>query len=419
MELEQYKKSTKTAQQTNEILERRNILKRALRAFEKLRSVYMPGLVQYLTDIDEDLSYDEDGHPESEKLWLPSAIPAHFREAVCCDGVDVIEERLRRARAYDALDSVRHTLRVKTKMILFKNKNIRGQRSSGKSREVIDRIHERVKGFVEKYRRSREGLLLLLGPGDWEEELRVMENADVRSYADPERKKRGPGRRGTNEEEPGMEGIVVEDESGFEQQDNDKEFPLLAEARNRRDGTGETRKEQSWIWLTRRINLKDGADENDNEVLRAEWCRSRARLHRAEEELRYLQAEMERSLRFLSWRSKWWEQRRERPNPRKVPHLEEGVRAYAIKQSEIQLGLHTKFLKMWNTSLRDEEVEGGEEAMDRAAREELGLAGRDDDDEEDDESGVTGNDGGDAEIPDRIEEEGEEEAEEDECFGFA
>ena len=66
-----------------------------------------------------------------------------------------------------------------------------------------------------------------------------MENADVRSYANPEQKKRGPGRRGTNKEEPGMEGIVIEDESGFEQQDNDEEFPLLAEARNRRDGTGE------------------------------------------------------------------------------------------------------------------------------------------------------------------------------------
>ena len=151
VELEQYKKSTKTAQQTNKIFECHNILKRALWAFKKLCLVYMPGLVQYLTDIDEDLLYDEDGHPESEKLWLPSAIPAHFSEAVCCDGVDIIEEQLWRARAYDALNSVRHTLHVKTKMILFKNKNIWGQRSSGKSHEVINRIHKRVKGFVEKY----------------------------------------------------------------------------------------------------------------------------------------------------------------------------------------------------------------------------------------------------------------------------
>ncbi|KAE9401895.1 hypothetical protein BT96DRAFT_991729 [Gymnopus androsaceus JB14] len=383
VELEQCKKATKTALQTSQILERRNILKRTLRAFEKLRSVYMPGLVQYLTNIDEDLSYNEDGHPKNEKLWLPSTIPTHLRKQVCCDDVDTIEERLRRARAYDALDSVRHTLRVKTKMILFKNKNVRLR-------------------------------------GDWEEELRVMGNDDVRSYADPERKKQGPGRQGTNEEEPGMEGIPVEEEVRPVQQDNEDEISLLAQTRSRRDRTGETRKQQSWIWVTRRINLKDGADENDNEVLRAEWCRSRARLHRAEEELRYLQVEMERLLLFLEWRSKWWEQRQQRPNPRKVPRLEEGVKAYAMRQAEIQQGFHAKFLKMWSVSLRKEEgVEGGEETLDRAAREELGLAGREDDDEEDEEALCTGNEGGDAEIADRMEEEGEAEADEAEYFGFA
>ncbi|KAE9388180.1 hypothetical protein BT96DRAFT_947803 [Gymnopus androsaceus JB14] len=127
-----------------------------------------------------------------------------------------------------------------------------------------------------------------------------------------------------------------------EREDND--FPLQAEAQTRRDGTGETRKEQSWIWLTRKINLKDGADENENEILRAEWCKSRAQMHRAEEELRYLEVEMERSLRFLDWQAKWWDNRQVRPNPRKVPQLEEGIKAYATKQAEIQRGLRENFL---------------------------------------------------------------------------
>ncbi|KAE9391196.1 hypothetical protein BT96DRAFT_800912, partial [Gymnopus androsaceus JB14] len=161
----------------------------------------MPGLVQFLSDVDENLSFNEDSHPENERLWLPSSILADMRKVVCCDNVDVIEERLRRARAYDVLDSVHHTLHVKTKMVQFKNKNIRGQQLSGKLREVIDKVHDCVKSFVEKYRRSQAGLLLLVGPGKWEEELQVMENEDVRSYADPALKKRGPGRRGTNEEE--------------------------------------------------------------------------------------------------------------------------------------------------------------------------------------------------------------------------
>ncbi|KAE9386314.1 hypothetical protein BT96DRAFT_1086087 [Gymnopus androsaceus JB14] len=153
----------------------------------------MPGLVQYLTDLDEDLSLGKDDQPENTKLWLPSLIPVDMHRNVCCDDVDQIEERLRMARAYDVLDSVRHMLRVKTKMIQFKNKNVRGQRMSGKSREVIDRVHDRVKGFFEKYRRSRRGLLLLVGLGNWEKELQVMEQKDVRSYVDPAPKKRGQG----------------------------------------------------------------------------------------------------------------------------------------------------------------------------------------------------------------------------------
>lgn len=211
-EIERYKGSSQTSLQTNEIVEHRNILKHALRGFEKLRSVYMPGLVQFLDDIDEDLSFHEDAPPENEKLWLPSAIPSEMRKMVCCDQVDLIEERLRKARAYDALDSVHHTLRVKTKMVQFKNKNIRGQWSSGRSREIIDRVHDRVKSFVERYRRSRAALLCLVGPGEWEQELRVMEQEDVRSYVDPETKIAGPGRHGTNEEEPGMEGLSVEED---------------------------------------------------------------------------------------------------------------------------------------------------------------------------------------------------------------
>ncbi|KAE9390036.1 hypothetical protein BT96DRAFT_946426 [Gymnopus androsaceus JB14] len=108
------------------------------------------------------------------------------------------------------------------------------------------------------------------------------------------------------------------------------------------------------------------------------------------------------------------------PNPRKVPQLEEGMKAYAIKQSQIQRGLREKFLKAWSVSLNQEECfKAEEEANDRATREELGLDGRDDDDEEDLEGDETGNDGGDVEAPDKVEEDGEEQAEEADSFGFA
>lgn len=144
---------------------------------------------------------------------------------------------------------------------------------------MIDRVHDRVKMFVEKYHRSRAGLLLLVGSGEWEKELRVMDQSDVQSYMDPAWLKWGPGQRGTDEEEAGMEGILIEDEKRAEDREDDDNFQLEGETRTRRDGTGETRKEQSWIWLTREINLKDGVDKNNNEILQAEWCRSQVRAH--------------------------------------------------------------------------------------------------------------------------------------------
>lgn len=131
---------------------------------------------------------------------------------------------------------------------------------------------------------------------------------------------------------------------------------------------------------------------------------------------------MERSLRFLDWQAKWWDDRQARPNPGRVPHLEEGAKAYAAKQAEIQRGLRDRFLKQWNVSLGKEEVlKGVKEAADRTAREELGLDGGDDDEDEDEDEDEeeAGNDGGDTEMPDRVEEEGEEEAHEAEYFGFA
>ncbi|KAK0503750.1 hypothetical protein EDD18DRAFT_1029715, partial [Armillaria luteobubalina] len=71
-------------------------------------------------------------------------------------------------------------------------------------------------------------------------------------------------------------------------------------------GMGQTWHTLSWIWITTRINLEDGANEHNNEVLHSEWCRSRARVHQAHEEVLLLQEEMHRTLKFLEWRGEWW-----------------------------------------------------------------------------------------------------------------
>ncbi|KAE9401888.1 hypothetical protein BT96DRAFT_800568, partial [Gymnopus androsaceus JB14] len=97
---------------------------------------------------------------------------------------------------HDALQNIQHSLRVKSQMFHFKKQNIWGQRDNMRSRAVVDRVVERMKGFMRKYRHSREAKVKLIGPGAWENVLRVLQDEDVRSYHDQALDKKRPGRQG-------------------------------------------------------------------------------------------------------------------------------------------------------------------------------------------------------------------------------
>ncbi|PPQ85803.1 hypothetical protein CVT26_004590 [Gymnopilus dilepis] len=84
--------------------------------------------------------------PKDTTIWLPSRIPEPHRARVCVPNLPLIEEKLRAAQCSDSLESLRRILRIKSRMIQFKNKNICGQRDGTRSRAVIDRVHERNSG---------------------------------------------------------------------------------------------------------------------------------------------------------------------------------------------------------------------------------------------------------------------------------
>lgn len=104
-------------------------------------------------------------HPEDTPLWFPSAVSASLHRAVCTEGLPDMEDRLRTAQCHDALHGIRNTLRLKTHMVFFKNKNSRGQREGLRSRSLIDRVQDRVKMLAEKYRAARKAKLQLVGTG--------------------------------------------------------------------------------------------------------------------------------------------------------------------------------------------------------------------------------------------------------------
>ncbi|PBK59169.1 hypothetical protein ARMSODRAFT_983262 [Armillaria solidipes] len=344
-----------TTRQGAALKEERSILQEKLRSWLLLRPIYIPGLVQYLTETGELSSNSEDENPEDVALWLPSSLPVERRRAICMEGLPRMEDKFRTAQCHDALNGIRHTLRVKTRMIYFRNKNTRGQAPSTRARAVIDGVHKRALRFASKYRSAREAKLALAGPGDWERTLRVLENKDIRSYTDVERKSRGPGRRGNNEDDD--EPVHASDD------DEEDEITLEVTERTQKEGTGETRRTLSWIWQTTPVDIEDGADNNEK-ILQTEWCKSRARSKRSSEEVLLLREEMRRVLKFLEWKGQWW---RERQGARGIDGddgLAEGLASYAQDQEALQTRLMQTFEALWKTPLEDLEHESDGEDED-------------------------------------------------------
>ncbi|KAK7021079.1 hypothetical protein VNI00_017525 [Paramarasmius palmivorus] len=379
-------KNDPTTRQKKKVEELRVSLGKLFNTYEQLMPIYMPGLVQYLEDIDqrEDSS---DVDPADIKIWLPSDIPAEDRHRVCHPNIAAVEARLEVARCHDALHGIRHTLRIKSRMTLFKNTNVRGQRESGKAREVINRVVNRVHFYANRYRACRFALLKLWGDGEWEKTLQPLKDEDLRAMRDPALVRIGPGRKGNEEEDTEEEeaeftrllgsklkrwgdGVPTVHSQSHSLSSNSNPskpsffFPsdLIHPDRTAADhrtvhGTGETRKSHSWIWWAGgRLDLEDGADENNNDILRSEWCKSRSRLLRAKEEILLVKEEMRRTLAYLEWRAQEWERCADlQPMPSSA--TPEGKRAYAVAQAQMQWGLKARFSSMF------QRVIGGTDAV--------------------------------------------------------
>ncbi|KAK7032459.1 hypothetical protein VNI00_013017 [Paramarasmius palmivorus] len=362
------RKRDPTSLQSAKITEQRNALRRRIQVLNDVRPIYMPGLTQFLLLSEKPVVQDDDDcDPESIVIWLPSDIPVDKRKEVCRGDLAKKESIIQQARCYDTLNGLRHTLRIKSRMMHFKKTNVRGQRESGRSRAVINRVYAKARRFARRYRRSRKAYLSLVGAGDWEKTLRVLEDRDVRGYSDPALVKQSKGRRGTEEEEEEEENHEKSPPLELDEDGVDL-IPLdRAEwAHRSKHGTGESRKEQSWIWTAGgKIDVKDGAEGEDNQVLRSEWCRSRARVKRCEEEVLLVQEEMRRTLAFLQWRAeewrnwgmRWEQHHKEQPGG----SLGEGMASYAHSMEGLQSRLYKSFEALWKKPLEQEETHDAEE----------------------------------------------------------
>ena len=146
--------------------EQQNLLRTRLRGWEQLLPIYMPGLLQYKDDlasgsITAPYSPRHSENPEDADIWVPSWIAEAYCPRVCWEGLAEIEEQIRTAQCHDALDVIRHTLKIKSRMVKFKHPNVRGQREGLHSRAVIDRVHERTRAHATKYRAARAAIVVI------------------------------------------------------------------------------------------------------------------------------------------------------------------------------------------------------------------------------------------------------------------
>jgi len=332
-------KENVTALQAGGLTEQRNQLSTRIRVWQQLQPIYMPGLLQYKSDMCGGID-TATPHPEDVDLWLPSKLSKEVRHIVCIQDLPTIEEKLRTAQCHEALDSIRNILKIKSRLVKFKHNNVRGQREGTRSRAIIDRVHERARAAAAKYRTARATKLLLSGSGEWEQELQVLEDADIRAYQDPNKLVKKKGRPGTVED-----GQISSNVPARHVEEAAEEFNLFPDERTRRDGTGETRRTLSWIWLTGTAH----GNQDGDEVLQIEWCKSRARAARAKEEVRLVKEEMRRVVEFLKWKSEWWHMRAE--HCLADGGIAEGLRAYAQRQSLLQDNLSQHFQAIWKAPL--------------------------------------------------------------------
>lgn len=189
---------------------------------------------------------------------------------------------------------------------------------------------------------------------------------------------------------------------------------LFPASRDRRDGTGETRRTLSWIWTgeSNRVNgqgngaegndleendgtseegsdadgdCDDSSNKADNEILRVEWSKSRARCMRATEEVALVKEEMRRALAYLEWKAGWWEEK-ENGQTGVSGDMLEAIMSFAKSQAQIQTSLADHFRRLWQSPLSNlvpgENTTTDENKDDSSDKEAEGVPIDENDDEE-------------------------------------
>ncbi|RDX39929.1 hypothetical protein OH76DRAFT_1366991 [Lentinus brumalis] len=299
-------------------LEQRTAFRLRLQNFRAVQAVYTPQVVVLLAQ-----------HPaarldvlqvENVHLGLPSQISTRHRATACPPDILAIETRLRDAQCRDALHELRTQLHIQDRLYKLKKLHIRNQGPNTRMQTEIKGQDSRVRRAAAKYRRARQAKLALMGPGPWELEFQLLTDNDIRGV-----------------------------------QDDDPDALAARQRGRKKPGPSEGHRQVSWIWKS-----ADSQAAGYTDSVRVEWVTFRARVQRWVEEERLLPEEMRRVLAWLIYEENRWLSRIGQRDDVDAA-LQEGLTAYALKQSNIRRNMRGTCRQIWYKLMKESGLEMGEE----------------------------------------------------------
>ncbi|KAF8191761.1 hypothetical protein BJ912DRAFT_1021968 [Pholiota molesta] len=288
-----------TSLQKTKLIERSNAIQRKIEAWAAIQHLYTPG-VAVLRARHEGTS-EKPVAAHMSKLFLPSECLGR----TFCDAVLMrIEWDFRMSRTEEILNDLRGYLLLRSHMWKSKHRHSVGQKMNTRSHQLLSDVEAKIQNTVSTYRTNYRAIEILSKPlleTEWKDSLRPLEDSDV-------------------------VGLTSMDISG-----------------------SEGRKRLSWIWKAQGTGAN--ADECTQEALRIEYCKTRARAHRWQEECVLLAEEMRRVIAFFDWEKRSWNEKasdlKEMFSDGMYDSLIEGKIAYACRQANIREEMSNHCILNW------------------------------------------------------------------------
>ncbi|KAF5349390.1 hypothetical protein D9758_015531 [Tetrapyrgos nigripes] len=329
-----------TPTQQLDLHKRRSSLFKRIVHFRSLQALLMPRLSDVLSpDHMKHIETPDSDRPEKIRLFLPSEVgTASARTHACVSELSETEITLRESEACQALEGVRQGLRARTATTRYKIRNVTGQVGSTRASGVLRQVDIRIHSQKIQYQLARDALIRLGGRGTWEKELLELKDSDVVGLNERKLTEEEAAQR---EERRKRIGVDLDDEDEDVYLEDEQ---ILAQIQ------GESCRVLSWIWNGVTVNK---GDDEFRDVVRVEWCKTRARMLRWKEEVLLLTEEIKRMHDFALWKGEWWLKRRVGEGEglcsvNLSAELAEGLDAYAWQQTQFQVDGALKVQARWN-----------------------------------------------------------------------